>query len=116
MSDTSYNGYANYPTFAVHLWLTNDQGADEAARALASVAHHEGMIRSRTIFPDRDEHDPDHAAFARSLAADQIKEWVDELLAAEIDTASLAADLLNWALGQVDWHQITRSLLEAEKE
>ncbi len=39
MTDTTYNGYANYETWNVSLWLQNDEGAYKAAKGYPCYDH-----------------------------------------------------------------------------
>lgn len=88
MSDKSYNGWTNYETWVVNLWLANDEGLYIEATDRATNA-------------DGDVYD---------LAQD-FKSWVCDDLAPDLG-ASFAADLLNAALSEVDWNEIATSWLE----
>lgn len=77
---TTYNSWTNYETWAVALWIDNEQGSYQEARSMARQA--------------RDKY---------SLA-DSLKEWIGEC-APEIE-ATLYSDLLNAALSEVDWTEI----------
>lgn len=98
MSDTQtmrpdeqgYNGWSNYPTWAVALWLDNDPGTYEESRAIVRDA-----LESRALRIDAD---------------DALREYVREMV--ELDEASLRADLLGFALDSVDWREITDALLD----
>lgn len=95
MSDTQtmrpdgqgYNGWSNYPTWAVALWLDNDPGTYEESRAI---------VRG--------------ASGLQIHADDALREYVREMV--ELDEASLRADLLGFALDSVDWREITDALLD----
>jgi hypothetical protein len=86
--DTTYNGWRNYPTWAVHLWLTNEPGSYEESTALVRFHRDRGGLKI-----DGD---------------DALREYVRDLV--ERDEASLAADLLGYALDQVDWRQVADAL------
>lgn len=85
--DTTYNGWKNRETWLVNLWLTNDR---------------ETYI---TIY------DLVHSSEADYLAADRIKDYLDEMNPLE-ETASVYVDLLNTALSRVDWLEVAQAFLE----
>ena len=93
--DQTYNGWKNYPTWNVHLWLTNDQGLYE--------------YTNECIFGSSLEEDDEPPA--RIEVADTLKSLVTDELAPDLG-ASFAADLLGYALDQVDWLEIADSFLE----
>lgn len=94
VSDEGYNGWKNYPTWAVHLWLDNDQGSQDAWIEVAT------------------EHlDAEHPRYEVSS---RLKLWVRE--ECESDDASMASDLLGYALDCVDWYEIADAYLEIAAE
>jgi hypothetical protein len=100
VSDDRYNGWANYPTWCVNLWASNDELLSTHAGWLARNAW-EG--RRATEYWTAEEQ-------ARFGLAERIKDWVTDELAPDLG-ASFPADLLGWALGQVDWREIADNLL-----
>lgn len=92
-TDTTYNGWANYPTWAVNLWLSNDEGLYRNAQQLVSDW--------ATSSDDRHTIE----------LADDFKTWVRDGLAPDLE-ASFAADLLGYALDQVDWMEIANAWIE----
>ena len=76
-----YNGWPNYETWLVALWLGNDSITDEDSRQLVGAA--------RTPFD----------------ADDALKVYVEERSPLK-DQASLYSDLLGAALRMVDWRSI----------
>jgi hypothetical protein len=77
----SFNGWRNYPTWAVFLWLGNDEVTYNAA-----VWEAKQGVRA-------------------------LREFVEGLVLDE-SPASLASDLLGWALDEVDWESVVAALLE----
>jgi hypothetical protein len=87
-----YNGWNGYPTWAVALWLGNEPATDEATRRLVA----EWCERTR------------EDGGTLSELADELRAYVEGLPAIEgvTEVASLASDLLGFALDFVDWHEI----------
>jgi hypothetical protein len=97
---SGYNGWANYETWAVKLWMDNDQGsqeywADVAREALAQPNDSEVLTDAEN---------------ARYVLADRLKDEFEEN--SPIQDATVYADLLNAALGSVDWSEIAQALIE----
>jgi hypothetical protein len=84
-TDETYNGWKNYPTWAVNLWLSNDEElynqTVEMAEAYANL--------------DR----------PKIELADSMKTWVRDELTPDLG-ASFVSDLLGWAFDHVDWLEI----------
>jgi hypothetical protein len=104
--DQTYNGWTNYETWCVHLWLTNEEGPYRHCRGLA----HRAQQAASDCEQVREEIWTEVEA-RRFLLADAIKEFVEELhpLASQ---ASMFSDLLGTALHDVDWHEIAGAFLE----
>lgn len=90
-AESRYNGWSNYETWAVNLWLTDDEGIYECIKEWAREA----------LQQDIDN---------RSSAADHIKKFVDEMMPEM--KPSLFSDLLQHAIGRVDWHEIADSHID----
>ena len=90
MTDTTYNGWTNYETWNVALWIDNEQGTYWEARDMAR--------QSRTA-----------GALAQSL-----KDWITDM-APDLG-ASMFADLLGAALSEVDWYEIAGHYFEETHE
>ena len=97
----AYNGWTNYETWNVALWMDNDQGTYSLQQEWAESAW--------------DDHKPDLEDAKRQLA-DCLKDFVEENnpLGSE---ASMYSDLLGAALSEVDWEEIAENWLdEIDKE
>jgi hypothetical protein len=111
MSETGYNGWQNYETWCVGLWIDNDEGTQERAREITREAQREGRthvnvrqgiwtVERATVY----------------VLADALKGWVrdepeDEGGLLPDLGATLAADLLGAALDEVDWQEIAEHYL-----
>jgi hypothetical protein len=90
MSDKSYNGWTNYETWNVALWIDNEPGTYEESRDMAR-----------------------HARSERDLAT-ALQSWVEDM-APDLG-ASMFSDLLNAALSEVDWDEIAEHFYEEAHE
>jgi len=89
---TTYAGHTNYATWATILWLTNDQPTYKEAHRIANRA---------------DDH---------YTAADELRTYTIDLTGADDLPPSLAADLLQSALGSVDWLDVLDSLRDDDRD
>ena len=85
-----YNGWKNYETWLVALWIDNDQGLQEYAYELAKT-----------------EKNP-------MILGESLKSYLEEMQP-ELG-ANLWADLLTAALGAVDWREVGQHYVETESE
>lgn len=88
-AQTGYNGWSNYETWCVNLWLSNEESSQRQWTGRARE------LATETGAPIR--------------LADELKTWVTEE-APELKP-SLYSDLLMAALGSVNWLEIARELL-----
>ena len=98
--DTTHNGWTNYETWAVALWIDNEQGTSERAREMAQEFAEEPQINKLT--------GRDQTAYQLGKA---INEWVEEEMLPAIGEASLQADLLGAAVSEVNWYEIAEHYL-----
>jgi hypothetical protein len=87
-----YNGWTNYETWAVALWLDNDERTYHEIRDL--VEEH----KDKELF----------------VLADVLRDYVLDLedIYAVRSKTSLASDLLGAALEEVDWYEIAENYRE----
>lgn len=88
MNTTGFNGWRNYPTWAMDLWINNDSGSYWLMRDL--------MIESDNVLE-----------FAERLEETFDVSVVDDLSGA-------ASDLLTWACGQISWEEIAATEWDQE--
>ena len=84
-----YNGYTNYQTWNVQMWIDNDQGLYEYSREIAADLEKPSRI------------------------ADWLKDYIEDMNPVN-DQASMFTDIMGHALASVDWYEIAENLLEAE--
>lgn len=89
MTHKEYNGWTNYETWAVALWLDNEEGSQRYWQERA-----EEQIRDAS--GDRDE--------AKSRLADELKDQHEE--ANPVPGGTVFSDLMSAALSKVDWYEI----------
>lgn len=100
MNHQEYNGWTNYETWNVALWLDNEQGSSDYWNGVADELLH---YRHRNT--------PEEAT---SQLAEQLKNELEE--SAPDLGASCFADLLNAALNEVNWYEIAEHYIDAAKE
>jgi len=107
MSDREYNGWANYETWLVNLWMDNEQGSQEFFREQAREIYDAAKPKPNPGFTQ--------AQLARIRFADWLKEYHEENRP-EMPTCGLYYDLLSGALSEVNWNEIARHYIEAIEE
>lgn len=92
MKAKQYNGWTNYETWLVKLWMDNDQGSSEywAEQAENAVADAQG----------------DEPELCK--LADQLKDEHEQALP---ELSGFAADLMNAAMSEVNWFEIAEALI-----
>ena len=96
--EQGYNGWSNYETWAVKLWLDNDEGSYIYWTDVASEVI-------------KEEDNCDEGAFASRLS-DQVRNEEEDRC--PID--GMAADLLGAAFDSVNWYEIAEAFIAEAKE
>lgn len=104
--DKTYNGWTNYETWCVNLWLSNDEGSYHMWQECAE--HWHGEEPTSEVWTK--------AESARINLAEELKEWHEGQANMALDTATVFSDLLASALQDVDWQEIAAGLLSEYQE
>jgi hypothetical protein len=91
MAEDTYNGWTNYPTWTVYNWLSSDEATNGSIEAIATEAP--------TVY----------------RAADQMKDYVASRNPLA-EGASMYIDLLNFAIGLVNWDEIAEAYWQSTHE
>lgn len=95
MTDTKYNGWTNYETWAASLWL---DGMEETAQE-----HYDNAWES-TNFTKREQ--------AALDFADYLKEVVEEMAETTLNNqSSLIADFVNAGISQINFYELAENML-----
>lgn len=103
MKNEGYNGWSNYQTWAVNLWIGNDEGTYNYWREQAANVW-ENAEPYKDIIPKID--------VAKRDLADLLKNEISD--SAPDLGASMYSDLLNSALSDVDWYEIAGHMIDEE--
>jgi hypothetical protein len=93
VEDEKCNGWSNWETWNVKLWLDNDESTHNAAREIVAGAE-----------------------LNNGIAAQALLDYATTLCLGDEPPASMAADLINGALGAVNWQEIAAAYAEAMAE
>lgn len=107
---SEYQGWTNYETWNVALWIDNDRGTYEMVKEWASEVWEEAERDGYSPYLNREQR-------ATYLLAEQIKELVKDGNPLLDRNASMYTDLLIGAISEVNWSEIAKSRIEeVEKE
>ena len=95
MTDNTYNGWTNWETWIVNVWMDNDQ----------KLYEYYGNVAREEVSKDKKS-----ATYILSIALrEQFDEWTPEI-------EGLYLDLLNGAMREINWHEIAGHLVERVEE
>jgi hypothetical protein len=100
-ADSSYNGWSNYETWVVNLWLGNDEGSYTTCRSLTQRCFEEAVANEVLSRKER----------ACYQLANALKEMIEDGNPLAGD-ASVYADLLNASISEVNWQEIAKGYIE----
>ena len=107
-TEAKYNGWTNYQTWAVKLWLDDDEWRQELQFTLLNEAVNEAWKPKA----GRDEETPQVQDVSLRLA-DLLADYVDEHNPLA-DTATMYADLMRYAINnEVNWREIADHIIIA---
>ena len=117
-TDNTYNGWRNYETWAVSLWIDNDEGSYNFWRDRAKqIEDTLGKTQSKyALAEELKENFKDGAcdildASNATTQSFQDCRWPVTFRNETHCSASLWADLLHAALSEVDWNEIAENLM-----
>lgn len=96
MSDKKYNGWTNYETWNLALWIDNDQGSYEHWRERASQVL-------------EDKGGPAYIEEAACDLADELKSETEDN---KPEVSGFYGDVLNAAISEVNWYEIAMNWLD----
>lgn len=99
MSDKTYNGWTNYETWLVALWIDNDSGSYGFWRDTAREVYEQADA-------DRTFSKEDNAKITLS------KHLQGDITDAAPETTGLYCDLLTGALQEVNWYEIASNWID----
>lgn len=101
MSNEKYNGWTNYETWVVNLWMDNEEGSHDYWIRQASYIYRNEAEEQKYFSKMED---------AVCILADKLKNDHEESLPANLP--GLYSDLIGAALSEVNWREIAEHLLE----
>ena len=104
--ESGYQGWTNYETWCVKLWIDNEEASYDYWRAETKNV----MDRCEDKYPNQYW---DLAENRRFMLADILKNTIDE----EAPLSSgMYADLMGAALSEVNWNEIAQAMIDDEIE
>ena len=103
-----YNGWTNYETWNVKLWMNNDQGSYTYYRELSQECYDQAEASERPTFTREEQATLDLSQRLKDEYETASQDWLKE----SGKSASVWADLIGAALSEVNWHEIAEALIE----
>lgn len=112
LDDTTHNGWANYETWAVGMFLDGNYTGEGTYLSVLEI--------TRSALEQAQEHAErmDVSMVGTGFVADALKEYVSDRIGEETDDLAngIASDLLGAALDSVDWRELADHKIEEVKE
>lgn len=102
MGSHGYNGWANYPTWCVALWIDNEEHLYRAWRDVATDCWDE--LRPEATFVEKK-----HEAIYE--LATRLKDHF-EMSQEDLELTGWWSDLMSFSLGLVEWSEVAKAILE----
>jgi len=112
-TDKTYNGWTNYETWNVKLWIDNDEGSYNYWRDNTSKVV-DGNTETETLkvpVNNNDKVDIFDKDAATYQLAHMLKDFVEENNPLT-DNADMYTDLLGAAISEINWYEIAKSMIE----
>lgn len=106
--DHRHNGWTNYETWAVALWMDNDAGSQSYWCDVADDVY------ARRAEADKFFTKAERATLMLAeVMKDEHEEQAEQMLEDTDRGPSVFADLMNAALSEVNWHEIAKHYIDA---
>jgi hypothetical protein len=100
MESKEYNGWTNYETWAVNLWMDNERGTHDQWLETAKTWYHAADATS--VLTKKQQ--------AKIDLAEEIKRQHEEIMP---ELEGVFADLISAAMSEVNWYEIAENMVEA---
>ena len=108
MKTETYNGWTNYETWNVKLWMDNDQGSYAYYGEVAQECYDAAEPSERPRFTKDEQATLDLSARLKDEYETAMHDWLEE----SGKSASVWADLIGAALSEVNWHEIAEHMID----
>ena len=114
MNDATFNGWTNYPTWNLKLWIDNEEALHlEPVELLKACAERIDAGEGNSFADTRE-------AKVRIMFVDALKEWAEETFLDPVTEATGGAgphiDILLDGWGRINWHEIAQSYMDDNAE
>jgi hypothetical protein len=87
-----YNGWSNYPTWAVKLWLDNEEVWYNAMLTVVSQAK--------------------TAENPVAFLSERLEHFCERVVGLQAPASGMTSDVFGWAIEQINWREIAKAYLE----